>query len=44
MMISNPLKKLQKNSCEKVFNKKFTKNGVFNFYYCVQKLKVQLFG
>ncbi len=37
MLISNPLEKLQKISCEKFFMKKWHKNGIFDFNYWVQK-------
>ncbi len=33
----NALKKLQKTHAENVINKKMTKNGVFDFCYCVQR-------
>ncbi len=40
MLISNPLRKLHKDSCEKV-----TKNRVLDSYYCVQKfLAYNFFG
>jgi len=32
VMISNPFKKLQKNSCEKVINEKVTEKFSFDFY------------
>ncbi len=38
MLILNPMKKLQKSSCDKSYpRKKWQKNGVFDFYYCMQK-------
>ncbi len=38
MLISNLLKKLQKNLCEKVIKEKVASQyGVFDFYYWVQK-------
>ncbi len=43
MLISNPLKKVQKNLCEKSYQNKVTENGVFYFYYCVQKFSAYNF-
>jgi hypothetical protein len=37
MLISNPLKKLQKISCEKSDQRKTDKKWSFDLYYCVQK-------
>ncbi len=38
MLISNLVKMLPKNWCEKVINEKGQKNWVFDFYYFVQKV------
>jgi hypothetical protein len=46
MLILNPLKKLQKNSGEKSYQRitnKWQKNGVFDFDYCVGKFLAWLF-
>jgi hypothetical protein len=43
MGISNPLKKLQKTHVKKVINEKVSKNGYFDFYYCVQRFSAYNF-
>ncbi len=43
ILISNPLKKLQNTQAKKLSTKKWEKNGVFDFYYCVRNFSVSNF-
>ncbi len=43
MLISNPLKKLQKDLCKQIISEKVAKNRLFDFNYFVQKFSAYNF-